>query len=360
MNGLLQNDTGTDGANPPVFTPAHVNALLNGALKSPKVVAGAERGVFDIDCDDVENFFHLIDQRVNEQQTCLIDKFEVSIFFNNGTSTQLNGIEEFRSYAQVKNIAATVISFHWTLLLEFPNAMAHEKQEIDIVLRASDIPQETIDIETTHDSMRMSGDKFQIKFGPEKSSYGIVTYSINHTRISWGLDIENVIQSHISKILVKASRSDKALKHISGPLNLFTTVFVGLYIVNILIELFFYFLLSSEDASTQKDLIEIASLSLVNGDIAKYIVVSLTMAVVVFVMFSALVSHAFNNFLKPKPSFITLSKFDEKRRSAKLKKYKKRWAFVSLVLFSNIVVAIIIATVEERMRKFFEAVLPFL
>lgn len=310
MNGLIPNDTGTNRANPPIFTSAHLTALLQGATKTPKIIAGAERGVFDIDCDDVENFFHLIEQRVKDQQHCSLNSFEVSIYFNNGSSIRLGGIEEFRAYAQTKNIAPTVISFHWVLMLQFPDTEELEKQEIDITLRASEIPSEAMDIVESEDSYRMSGDKIQLKVlsGGEK---GVFAYSINHTRITWGLDVENIIRTHIGKILEKPTGFDKIVRRIAGPLNLFTTVFVGLYITNLLIDLFFYFLLTSEDPENGQTVMEIASAYLVNGHIAKYIVASLVVSVVVFVLFSALVSRAFQNFIKPKPSFIILSKFDE-------------------------------------------------
>ena len=216
-----------------------------------------------------------------------------------------------------------------------------------------------MDIVESEDSYRMSGDKIQLKVlsGGEK---GVFAYSINHTRITWGLDVENIIRTHIGKILEKPTGFDKIVRRISGPLNLFTTVFVGLYITNLLIDLFFYFLLTSENPENGQTVAEIASAYLVNGHIAKYIVASLVVSVVVFVLFSALVSSAFQNFIKPKPSFIILSKFDEARKAKRLKKYNRRWAFIIAVLLTNIVVAIVIAALEERMSSFFSAVINYL
>ncbi len=65
MNEFLPDVSGPDGQTPATFTPAHVHALLDGALKSPKVTMGAIRGIFDIERDDIENFYYLIHQRIS-------------------------------------------------------------------------------------------------------------------------------------------------------------------------------------------------------------------------------------------------------------------------------------------------------
>lgn len=118
-DNLPSSSTGRVQVSAPL-RPEEVRTLLDGALQSGKVIAGARRGVFEMRRADCENFYHLISQRVRDQNSCSLEKFEISVFHSNGTSIKLAGISEFSRYAETRKVTPTVVSFHWTYLLKFP------------------------------------------------------------------------------------------------------------------------------------------------------------------------------------------------------------------------------------------------
>jgi len=146
----------------------------------------------------------------------------------------------------------------------------------------------------------------------------------------------------------KPTTTDRVLRAISGPLNIFTTLFVGLYIANLIIDAFFSFLYQTNEAKSLTDYSEVAAQYLLTGQIAKYVVASLVVSVVFFVLFSGLVSRLTKSMRRPKPSFITLSTGDEKRRDARLKQYSNRWTSLAATLGSDILVALLLLVAEDR------------
>lgn len=182
----------------------------------------------------------------------------------------------------------------------------------------------------------------------DSTEFGSISYNINHSRISWGLDLEGHIKANIEKILEKPTATDSFLHHVAGQLNLFTTIFVGLYAVNLIIDSFFAFLYQSEGATTKEKILEVAAEYLVNGQIAKYIVASLVVSVVFFVLFSALVSKLTKSLRRPKPSFIVLDDGDARRRTERLKAYGKRWTNFGAALALDVAVALMLLFAEDR------------
>tara|TARA_R110002020_G_scaffold105109_1_gene245312 strand:+ start:186 stop:785 length:600 start_codon:yes stop_codon:yes gene_type:complete len=199
----------------------------------------------------------------------------------------------------------------------------------------------------------MAGDKIQFFVGHDNSEFGVINYTVNHTRTSWGLDLEGHIKSHIESLMDEPSIWDKVLFRLSGPLNILTTLLVGLYIVNWILDLFFKFLLATNDNASREQAIETAANYLLSGQIAKYIVASLVVAVVFFVAFSGLVSRLTRSLRRPRPSFICLSEFDGRRKLTRLKKYNKKWVNFSFTIAMDIIVAVLLISLEERIAALF-------
>ena len=58
--------------------------------------------------DDVENFHHLIQQRVQEQNKGALVQLTITIQYDDGTSVELNSVEHLRAYAEVR-----AVIIHW-------------------------------------------------------------------------------------------------------------------------------------------------------------------------------------------------------------------------------------------------------
>ncbi|MCE8513013.1 hypothetical protein KBY22_09925 [Ruegeria pomeroyi] len=355
MNGLLRPHDGSPQAPAKTGDRQQLENLLRNTSSDAKVIFGASRGVFDLNRSAIENFFHLVDQRVCEQNNCGASVCEFAVYYNDGTSRKFPSVDDFRQYSETRKRHPTVLTLHLSYFITFPGGEQPERQEIDILIQSSEILTETLDMVANDSQFRMSGDKVQMMARSDDTPFGVISYTINHTRISWGLDLEGHIKSHIDTVLEPPSFADSALHWSAGPLNLFTTIFVGLYLVNLLIDAFFRFLYATDGASTPSQTLEIAANYLVNGQIAKYIVASLVVSAVFFVIFSAFISRLTKSLKKPKPSFIVLCDNDAAHREKKLIKYRKRWTRFAATILLDIAVAVMIFFLEDRITPLFSA-----
>lgn len=353
MNGLLRPDSGLDEASEETGQSQQLANLLRNTSLDSKVIFGALRGTFDLNRAQIENFYHLVDQRIVEQNTSQGKVSEFCVYYNDGTSRKFPSVEEFQNYSETRKRVPTVITIHLAYFISFPDGDTPEKQEIDIVIRSSDAVTETVEMVADDSRMRMSGDKIQMMVGNDSSQFGVVSYTINHSRTSWGLDLEGHVKAHIETIMEAPTKSDIFLKKIAGPLNLFTTLFVGLYCVNLLIDLFFSFLYRTDGAETPEKTLEVAAEYLVNGQIAKYIVASLIVSVIFFVLFSSIVSVLTKSLKRPRPSFIVLDDSDGRERATKMKQFNKRWTRFTATIGLDLLVAALLLFLESRITNFF-------
>ncbi|MCU0829016.1 MAG: hypothetical protein MUE52_16885 [Tabrizicola sp.] len=319
-----------------------------------KVIFGALRGVFDLNRAQIESFFHVIDQRISEQNHRTPIVCEVAVYYSDGTSRKFESVTSFSNYSETRNRFPTVVTIHQAYDLRFPDSSESERQSIDIEIRTSESISETIDMVANDRQLRMAGDNVQVMVGNRTGEYGVVTYTINHSRVSWGLDLEGHIKSQIEKILQEPTSVDLALRKVAGPLNLVTTVFVGLYLTNLIIDVFFIFLYQRDGATTEAETLKVAAEYLVNGQIAKFITASLVVAGLFFVFFSSFVSRMTRALVRPKPSFIVLDAGDELRRSERLKKHEKRWLKFAGLLLLDIGVATMLILAEGSILKIFQ------
>lgn len=325
-------------------------------LKPTKVIAGGVRGVFDARILDIENFHHLICQRVRDQADCESEDTEVAVYLSNGTSRRFPSIDEFKGYVETGDPVPTVVNLEISLGIKFHGTNRIERQNVDIAIRASDISADTIEHQNSQESLRFATDKMQIAILSSESDLGIFSYTIDHTRISWGLDVENLIRSHIAKLIQPLSWSDKVLRFIKDPLHLVTTILVGLVVANQFVDLLFRFLFETEGAPEGTSIVDVASNWLVNGHMAKYIVVSLIVSVVIMTLTSSLVRNLLKNLSKPRPSFILLSEFDEKRRGTRLSNHEKRWTRVGVTLALNLVAVLATIMLEDRILTYWNSI----
>jgi hypothetical protein len=349
MNGLPSTSNGSDPEAEETLEGRQLQSILRSTTRDHKVIFGAQRGVFDLSRLDIENFVHLVDQRVEEQNSCGASVCEISVYYSDGTSRRFPNLKDFSNYAETRKRFPTVVTVHTSYFISFPDNQEPEKQEIDIVIRSSESTSETVDMVADDARVRMSSDKVQMGVGNDKSKFGLISYTINHSRISWGLDLEGHIRGHIDSLMIEPTKGDRFLLRAAGPLNLLTTIFLGLYIVNLIIDLFFLFLYRTDGAESSGEIIETAATYLISGHIAKYIVACLVVSVVFFVLFSAFVSAVTDSIKKPKPSFISLDEGDNRRKGERLKSYEKRWPRFAALILSNVFVAILVAYLEERL-----------
>lgn len=358
MNGLPSTNPGASKSLEAIGPDEQLESLLRRTSRDSKVIFGALRGIFDLSRNDILNFYHLVDQRVTEQNGRSAGVCEISVYYNDGTSRKFPTATEFADYAETRNRFPTLVTLHSAYFIKFPDSTEPEKQEIDILIRSSESTADTIDLVMTDSRVRMSGDKMQVGVDAKGDQFGMISYTINHTRTSWGLDLETHISNHIEAMMQEPTTGDKFLARASGPLNLVTTVFVGLYAVNLIIDGFFKFLYQTDGSTSPQDMLEIAANYLVNGQIAKYIVASLVVSVVFFVIFSGVISSLTRALNKPRPSFIVLNEADANKKIPKLKKHNERWTRFGFTLGMNVIVALMVTVLNDRIWLAWNAIFP--
>src|SRR5258708_6738933 len=75
-----------------------VSGLLGKAQTIEKVFAGA----FEINADDIVNTFHLVNQRVHQQNEASLVQFTVRIVYDDDSSVLLNSLEDFVHYSEIR------------------------------------------------------------------------------------------------------------------------------------------------------------------------------------------------------------------------------------------------------------------
>src|SRR4051794_32955810 len=84
------------------FTADKLFDFICGLLAKAQVAEGQIIGNFDLEIADVENFFHLIDQRVQEQNQANLVQFTVKLLFTDGSSVLLPTLQQLQTYSEVR------------------------------------------------------------------------------------------------------------------------------------------------------------------------------------------------------------------------------------------------------------------
>jgi hypothetical protein len=77
-------------------------SFLSGLLGKPQVAKGNFTGTFTVGLEELENFYHLLDQRVTEQNRGSLVQFTALISFDDGTSIELPSLADLKAYTEVR------------------------------------------------------------------------------------------------------------------------------------------------------------------------------------------------------------------------------------------------------------------
>jgi hypothetical protein len=158
--------------------PEQFREFVSNLLKSSSVkMAGQKEGIFDVDRQQFENIFLLIDQRIIQQNQGMLVDFSITVFYNDGFSIQHDSIDSFRKFNQTSNCYPEKILLLTNYLVTFPKKEAPEKQVI------------TVELDT------------KIMRFPYKIIRGLYKYKIESTDITWGTDMSNLLQKQGEKIM---------------------------------------------------------------------------------------------------------------------------------------------------------------
>jgi len=106
--------------------------FIGSLLGKPQTIVNSERGSFEIRKEDIVNSYHLLVQRVQQQNEGQLLQFTVRLVFNDNSSVLLNSIDDFITYAEVRPVFPTQAHLSWAFIVRFRDRQHPEKQDIDL------------------------------------------------------------------------------------------------------------------------------------------------------------------------------------------------------------------------------------
>lgn len=183
--------TPLDGSSTALVLPVaneQLGHFISKLLGTPQVIERRIAGPFEVNSDDIINIHQLLAQRIFSQNRGTEIDCKVRIEYIDGSSIEINGIQNFKLYAEVRAIVSTGVSISIVYLLHFEGSPAPERQQIDVSMRT------------------LRRDDFPLGvLGDEMKGYGRISYRIQHTQRTWGFDIENLM-NHQLQSLIKETR----------------------------------------------------------------------------------------------------------------------------------------------------------
>jgi hypothetical protein len=169
--------------------PEHFVQFISGLLGKPQTSRKFYSGQFELTYDDVLNTCELIEQRMHQQNEASLIQFLVSINYNDDSAVQLNSIEAFKNYTEIKPLVCVSVTLSWIYLVNFPQKDAPEKQQIDLSFDAKG--------RFVSPLMASADDEWRML----RAVGGIIRLEVRHTERTWGNDIESLLDGHIRRII---------------------------------------------------------------------------------------------------------------------------------------------------------------
>lgn len=159
--------------------------VLNFLGKKEKIVY-TESISYLLNHNDLEQFYYLLDAKLQKERNIVLDHFLVTISYNDSTRREISGIESLKQFQETRHVYPVSITLTWNLILDFPNSETIENQNIDLTF---------INVEDE-----------------KKSDEGKVLLTIAHTNQAWGIEVLNLFKDKIKNISVERPKQYKLLK----------------------------------------------------------------------------------------------------------------------------------------------------
>jgi len=164
--------------------------FVRSLLGKPQSITNFFGGQFDLNREAIEGFYHLINDRVKQQNRVKLEMFSIRIVYDDASTVELNSFETLKEYIEVRPLVSKAAHLTWEYLVKFEDRESPEKQQINVSIVADSLPSRF--------------DAPHIWVGPAYFEHGSpgIGYRINHTARSWGSDIDALLSSHIRSVLL--------------------------------------------------------------------------------------------------------------------------------------------------------------
>ncbi|MDG6772847.1 hypothetical protein QCB45_00710 [Thiomicrorhabdus sp. ZW0627] len=136
---------------------------------------------FTLRLNDLEQYYYKIATKIEKEHHTSIEHFTVIIFYNDGTSREITGIENLNKFHETRDVLPQEVLLNWNIVLHFPNSPTIENQNIRIKF--------ITDISNFSKYKRVK--------------VGAVYTEIEHTNEVWANEILTLIKDKTSEITIK-------------------------------------------------------------------------------------------------------------------------------------------------------------
>lgn len=318
--------------------PGHFTDFVAGLLGKPQTIRNRFTGPFDISREDIENFYHLVLQRVTQQNEGTLIQFSVRVVYDDSSSVLLNSIEDFRHYNEIRPISSVAAHLSWSFLVRFQDRDVPEKQQIDVSIECQG-----------HSAF---GDDDIPVIVWNEGAGGVISFRIQHTARTWGADIEALLTGHIQTLIQKPPKFRRFVSRHGGAVGLTVgaTFFIGALTSSIYSTQRFLHdrvdavkglaaLNPTDPATTAKKVDHIIDL-MASGMWPRFFYYLGFFLLLAFVAAVLLGIWAGTAAEKQQPSFVIFSKHAEKRKERLLQKDKAAWWSFIASLATSIVTGV--------------------
>lgn len=180
-------------------------SFISGLLGKPQKIEKVLNFRFVIDKEDLVNVFHLVDQRVTQQNNSHLVQFSTVTTYDDNSSVTLKSLDDFISYSEVKPLISQNISLSWTYLVKFNDKDVPEKQNIGLSINTA-----------TGMTNRHRTPRHAVLI--EENS---MTLSVEHTARTWGVDIESLLENHLKQYKKEDDKVERFLSDNSSLISNF-------------------------------------------------------------------------------------------------------------------------------------------
>lgn len=164
--------------------PEEFSDFISGLLGRAQTIERVFRGTFFVARQQIEDTYHLVDQRVRQQNEANLIQFTVKILYSDESSILLNNLQDFLLYKEVRPLISVGAELTWTYLIRFQDKKYPERQVIDVSVRAAERWQKRPPV-------------IILALINDKHESNRIKLAISHTARSWGTDMESLMTGHI-------------------------------------------------------------------------------------------------------------------------------------------------------------------
>jgi hypothetical protein len=339
-DGSPEHSTGSSAVLLPC-EPEQFAEFIAGLLGRPQTIERSIPGRFQVQKKDIQNLYHLVDQRVSSQNDATLVQFTVRVVYDDNSSVLLNSFSDFTVYNEVRPLVSRSVHLSWTYLIKFRNKPYPEKQQIDISF-VTGHPDFTFDVIVSE------------VFVPLRPWRGRgIWLRISHTDRTWGTDIEALLTGQIQTLLVEDTPLRRFLRKYSGTVGtIFGVLLFGALLVVAVYTIAFFReqelalarTFAFQRPVTLDQLADLSNILLqltISNPSNKYLgaISVFTILSLIFSIVSGVVVASFA--AKEKPSFVVLSNKAKEYRDRELAHDANSWLSFCLSVCGAIVISII-------------------